>query len=116
MEIKVKFNNKISEPSYKATDFAIRTRTKKDQKWYSLEFTVCKSMGVSKVYSFDNDDKQLLDTLLERIKAKGEFIFDEGCKCCEKTAVDFNKYQELIKGSGDNPIKFGCKDNYVIIV
>jgi uncharacterized protein YaaR (DUF327 family) len=118
MEVKVRFKNKISEPLYKATDFAIRTKKKKNDTFYSLEFTVCKSMGVSKTYSFDSHDEKMLKALLERIKEKGEFLFDEACKACTKTALDYDQYKELascgeLKGG---ELKFGDKDDYVITV
>ena len=117
MEVKVRFKNKISEPLYTASNFAVRTRKKKNETVYSLEFTVCKSMGVSKTYSFDSHDEKMLNALLEMIKAKGEFLFDEACKACEETALDYDRYKELAKdGELKGELKFGDKDDYVITV
>jgi len=120
MEAQVRFKNKISEPLLKATDFGIKTKTKKDKTWYSLEFTVCRSMGISATYSFDSHDKKLLETLLEQIKAKGEFLFDEDCKVCEKTVrcteLDYDKYVAMTKaGELKGELKFAGGD-YVITV
>ena len=117
MEAKVRFKNKISEPLYTASDFVIRSKKKRDATVYSLEFNVCKSMGVSKTYSFDSPDENLLKALLERIKAKGEFLFDEACKACDQTALDYERYVELSKsGELSGELKFGDKDDYVITV
>jgi len=117
MEAKVRFKNKISEPLYSATGFAIRARKKRDTTIYSLEFTVCKSMGVKKTYSFDSPDEALLKALLESIKAKGEFLFDEACGACDKTALDYERYVELSKsGELKGELKFGDRDDYVITV
>jgi hypothetical protein len=117
MEVKVRFKNKISEPLYTASNFAVRTKKKKNETVYSLEFTVCKSMGVSKTYSFDSHDEKMLNALLERIKAKGEFLFDEACKACEETALDYDRYKELAScGELKGELKFGDKDDYVITV
>jgi len=116
MEAKVRFKNKISEPLMKATDFSIRTRKKKDETVYSLEFTVCKSMGISETYSFDSTDEKLLETLLDRIADKGEFLFDEACNACDKTALDYDMYIKLAQsGELDGELKFGDGD-YVITV
>jgi len=117
MEVKVRFKNKISEPLYTATNFAVRSRKKKNETVYSLEFTVCKSMGVSKTYSFDSHDEKMLNALLERIRAKGEFLFDEACKACDKTALDYDSYVKMAQGGElKGELKFGDKDDYVITV
>jgi hypothetical protein len=123
MEAKVRFKNKISEPLLKASDFSIKTkkRRKTNEEYYSLEFTVCKSMGISETYSFDSHDKKLLSDLLARIEAKGEFLFDLGCKACEKTVrcteMDYDKYLEIAKSEGiEGEFKFGDSDGYVITV
>jgi len=120
LEAKVRFKNKISEPLMKATDFNIKAKKKRDKTFYSLEFTVCKSMGISEVYSFDSHDERLLQKLLEQITAKGEFLFDEGCKACEKTIrcteLDYDKYLEMTQsGALDGELKFAGGD-YVITV
>jgi hypothetical protein len=103
-----------------ATDFGIKTKTKKGNTVHSLEFTVCKSMGVNETYSFDSHDKKLLETLLEQIKVKGEFLFDEDCKVCEKTVrcteLDYDKYVAMTKaGELKGELKFAGGD-YVITV
>jgi len=121
MEVKVRFKNKISEPLYKATDFAIKTKSWKNKTWHCLEFNVCKSMGISETYSFDSHDKRLLEDLLERIKAKNEFIFDEDCKICEKTIrcteLDYDKYLEMLQTCKFESDKFKfAGGDYVIIV
>ncbi|MCL2699631.1 MAG: hypothetical protein FWE68_04910, partial [Defluviitaleaceae bacterium] len=118
---KVRFKNKISEPLMKATDFVVKAKKKRDKEWYSLEFTVCKSMGISEVYSFDSHDEKLLNDLLDRIKEKGEFLFDEGCNACEKTIrcteMDYDKYIEMAQcGELGGELKFGDKGGYVITV
>ncbi|MCL2617454.1 MAG: hypothetical protein FWD98_00225 [Defluviitaleaceae bacterium] len=116
MEAKVRFKNKISEPLMTATDFGIKTRTRKGETVYSLEFTVCKSMGVSEVYSFDSTDEKLLRALLSKIEASGEFLFDEACKVCDKTALDYDRYVELAQsGEIGGELKFG-DGGYVITV
>jgi len=120
MEAKVRFRNKISEPLMQATDFGIKTKKKRGETFYSLEFTVCKSMGVSETYSFDSHDEGLLQTLFDRIKDKGEFLFDTDCKVCEKTIrcteLDYDKYIELTKSDGESgELKFAGGD-YVITV
>ncbi|MCL2381043.1 MAG: hypothetical protein FWC64_05550 [Treponema sp.] len=116
MEAQVRFKNKISEPLYKATDFGIKTRKKKDTTIYSLEFTVCKSMGVSKVYSFDSTDEKMLKALLGKIEEKGEFLFDEACKACDQTALDYDSYLALSQsGELKGELKFG-DGGYVITV
>ena len=120
MEAKVRFKNKISEPLMKATDFGIKTKTKRGTTFHSLEFTVCKSMGVSETYSFDSHDKNLLEKLLEQISIKSEFLFDEDCKLCEKTIrcteLDYDKYIELSQcGELGGELKFAGGD-YVITV
>jgi hypothetical protein len=120
MEAKVRFKNKISEPLLTATDFAIKTKKKKGKEFHYLEFTVCKSMGVSKTYTFDSHDKVLLEKLLENIKAKGEFLFDEDCGACEQTIscteMDYDKYIEMTKcGELKGELKFAGGD-YVITV
>ena len=120
MEAKVRFKNKISEPLMKATDFAIKTRKKRDKTFYSLEFTVCKSMGITETYSFDSHDEKLLRTLLDQIAAKGEFLFDADCKACEKTIrcteMDYDRYLELTQsGELQGELKFAGGD-YVITV
>ena len=119
MDIKVRFKNKIAEPLMSATDFSIKTKKRRDDTYYSLEFTVCKSMGISETYSFDSHDEKLLTTLLEQIMAKGEFLFDTDCKACEKTIrcteMDYDKYLELTQSGVDGELKFAGKD-YVITV
>jgi len=120
MEAKVRFKNKISEPLMSATDFSIKTKQKRGETFYSLEFTVCKSMGISEVYSFDSHDEKLLKTLLDQIIAKGEFLFDEGCKACDKTIrcteMDYDKYIEMTEsGELKGELKFAGGD-YVITV
>jgi hypothetical protein len=117
MEAKVRFKNKISEPLMKATDFKIVTKKRKNETIYCLEFTVCMSMGHSKTYCFESHDEKMLKVLLEKIKAKGEFLFDEACKACDKTALDYDRYLELAKcGDLKGELKFGDKDDYVITV
>jgi len=116
MEAKVRFKNKISEPLMKATDFSIKTRNKKGQTYYSLEFTVCKSMGVNETYSFDSTDEKMLRALLDKIETRGEFLFDEACKACDKTALDYDMYRKLAdSGELGGELKFGDGD-YVITV
>ena len=120
MEAKVRFKNKISEPLMSATDFGIKTKKKRGETFYSLEFTVCKSMGISETYSFDSHDEKLLKTLLDQIMAKGEFLFDADCKACEKTIrcteMDYDKYLELTRsGELEGELKFAGGD-YVITV
>jgi len=120
MAVKVRFKNKISEPLMEATDFVVKAKKKRDKTYYSLEFTVCKSMGISETYSFDSHDEKLLKTLLDQIMAKGEFLFDEGCKACEKTIrcteMDYDKYLEITKsGELQGELKFAGGD-YVITV
>jgi len=116
MEVKVRLKNKISEPLMTATDFAIKTKTRKGQTIHSLEFKVCKSMGITDTYSFDSTDEALLKTLLEKITAKGEFLFNHACKACTQTALDYDMYLALSKsGELDGELKFGGGD-YVITV
>jgi len=120
MEVKVRFKNKISEPLMTATDFCVKAKKKRNETYYSLEFTVCKSMGVTETYSFDSHDEKLLRTLLEQILAKGEFLFDIDCKVCEKTVrcteLDYDKYLEMTQsGELKGELKFAGKD-YVITV
>ena len=120
MEVKVRFKNKISEPLMTATDFRIKSKTKRGETVYSLEFIVCKSMGVSEMYSFDSHDEKLLEKLLVQIKDKGEFLFDTDCKVCEKTIrcteLDYDKYVEMTKcGELKGELKFAGGD-YVITV
>ena len=120
MTAKVRFKNKISEPLMEATDFGILTREKKGKTVHSLQFTVCKSMGIKSTYSFDSHDKKLLETVLENIKAKGEFLFDRDCKLCEETVrcteLDYDKYVQMTEsGELKGELKFGGKD-YVITV
>ena len=117
MEVKVRFKNKISEPLYTASDLRIISKKKKNETLYCLEFRVCKSMGIAKTYSFDSTDEKLLQTLLEKIKAKGEFLFDEGCKACEETALDYDSYVKLSEsGELKGDMKFGDDGGYVIAV
>ena len=102
------------------SDFCIKTKKKRDKTFYSLEFTVCKSMGVSETYSFDSHDETLLKALLDQIMAKGEFLFDTDCKVCDKTIrcteLDYDKYLELTKsGELEGELKFAGGD-YVITV
>ena len=120
MEVKVRFKNKISEPLMSATDFCIKSKKKKGETYYCLEFVVCKSMGVSETYSFDSHDEKLLVVLLENIEAKGEFLFDTDCKACEKTIrcteLDYDKYVEMSQcGELKGELKFAGGD-YVITV
>ena len=120
MEAKVRFKNKISEPLMDCSDFCIKTKTKQGVTFYSLEFVVCKSMGVSETYSFDSHDETLLKKLLEQIKTKGEFLFDTDCKACEKTIrcteLDYDKYVEMSQcGELKGELKFAGGD-YVITV
>jgi len=121
MEVKVRFKNKISEPLMTATDFCVKAKKKRNgEAYYSLEFTVCKSMGIAETCSFDSHDEKLLKTLLEQILAKGEFLFDVDCKACEKTIrcteMDYDKYLEMTKdGEVNGELKFAGKD-YVITV
>jgi len=98
-EIKVRLKNKVSEPLMTATDFCIKEKKKKDKVYYSLEFRVCKSMGISDTYSFDSADEKLLKALMKKITTKGEFLFDRACKACKckKTAMDYDAYLEMSK-------------------
>ncbi|MCL2857492.1 MAG: hypothetical protein FWE19_07250 [Oscillospiraceae bacterium] len=103
-----------------ATDFGVKAKKKHDKIYYSLEFTVCKSMGVSEVYSFDSHDEKLLKTLLDQIMAKGEFLFDTDCKACDRTIrcteLDYDKYVEMTEsGELKGELKFAGGD-YVITV
>ena len=118
MEVKVRFKNKISEPLMRATDFSIRSKQKKGETMYSLEFKVCMSEGVFKTYSFDSHDEKLLKDLLDRITVKGEFLFNTACNACEETIrcteLDYDKYLALTKsGELAGELKFGGGD-YVI--
>jgi len=119
MDIKVRFKNKMSEPVLNATDFCIQTRERADKTcFYSLMFKVCYSDGVSKTYSFNSTDEALLKTLLERIEAKGEFLFNTTCNVCEQTtqgaALNYDKYLALTEtGELDGELNFVGGD-YVI--
>ena len=120
MEVKVRFKNKISEPLMSATDFRVICKEKRGKTVHSLEFVVCKSMGISETYSFDSHDKQLLEKLRDKILAKGEFLFDADCKACEKTIrcteLDYDKYIEMSQcGELKGELKFAGGD-YVITV
>ena len=117
--IKVRFKNKIAEPLMNATDFRLQAREQSDNTYlYSLVFKVCYSDGVFKSYRFDSCDEALLQTLLERITAKGEFVFDTACKVCEQTsqgaALNYDSYLALSQsGELEGELKFVGGD-YVI--
>lgn len=120
MVAKVRLKNKIDEPLREATDFAIRTKVKKGKTLHSLEFTVCKSMGIKETYSFDSYDAKIVTTLFDSIKEKGEFLFDVDCKVCDKTVrcteLDYDKFIEMTEcGEYQGDLKFAGKD-YVITV
>ena len=120
MEIKVRFANKISEPLMKATDFKVFPMEKKGKTIHVLEFQADYSMGVKKTYHFESHDEKLIKDLHDRILAKGEFLFDTGCKACEETIhcteLDYDKYLEMSKcGELSGELKFGGED-YVITV
>jgi hypothetical protein len=120
MEAKVRFQNKISEPLMKATDFRILSKEKKGKTVHSLEFKADYSMGIKKTYSFDSYDEKLIKDLYDRIAAKGEFLFDRVCPACEETIhcteMDYDKYVEMSEcGELSGELKFGGKD-YVVTV
>jgi len=118
--IKVRFKNKIAEPLMNATDFRLQAREMRDKTYlYSLAFKVCYSDGTTKTYHFDSTDEALLKALLEKIKAKGEFVFDTACKACleadQDTALDYDSYLALSQsGEVEGELKFAGGD-YVII-
>jgi len=120
MEIQVRFKNKISEPLMRATDFCIESKETPEKTMYSLVFKVCHSEGVFKTYSFDSCDENLLKALLEKITAKGQFLYDTACKVCKQsnqgTALNYDMYLDMTKsGELDGELKFAGGD-YVITV